>query len=184
MFKWHHQTTFLTLVGVSSLMVFSVTLFLAGYMSGQHVGYRVAQQKVAEVFPSSQAPVYVLNGVITELRPDAIVMEAQRVTANPLDDGPKMRTVMVGIDTVVRQVTLKEPKDLDAEAVVYSKQFQQAHDAGTAPPSAPLPYTIYAMEFGQLHVGDRVEVRSKSDLRLADQFTAESVYRHGSGQQQ
>ena len=123
MFKWHSQTIFLTLVGIACLAVFSVTLFGAGYTSGTHVGYQSAAQKVAEVFPSQQEPVYSLSGVITELRHDGVVIEAQRVTANPLDDGPKVRTVMVSNDTVIRQVTLKEPKDLDAKPLVYSAKL-------------------------------------------------------------
>lgn len=183
MFKWHHQTTFLTTVGVASLAVFSVTLFVAGFMSGRHIGYQGAANKVAEVFPRFEEPVYSLSGVVQEILPEAIVIEAQRLTANPLDDGPKVRTVLVAVDTIIRKVALKSPNQLNADAALYKQQLTAAQQTGAAAPSAPMPYTQFAMELSQLQRGDLVEVHSKSDIRTATEFGASEIYQKGSAQQ-
>ncbi len=170
-------------MGIACLAVFSVTLFVAGFMSGRHIGYRSAADKVAEVFPRFEEPVYSLSGVVQEVLPDAVVIEAQRLTANPLDDGPRMRKALVAVDTVIRKVSLKKPSDLSADALLYNQQLASARAGGAPAPSAPLPYTQFAMELGQIQSGDLVEVHSKSDIRTMSEFSASEIYQKGSAQE-
>lgn len=182
MFKWHQQTYFLLLVGCAALFVYSVTLFFSGYMSGQQVGYAAARQKVAEVFPAPTEPTYQLNGTIQEILPDSLVIDAQRVTANPLEDGPKVRTVTITNDTKLRHVKLKTPQQLDADAAVYSQKLEETYKQNAAAPAAPLPYELFAIEWSDLKQGDRVEVRSSTDVRTAATITATEIYRHPDAQ--
>ncbi len=149
-----HQTLFLLLISLASLMVFSVMLLSVGYYAGQVNAYSIARQKINSVFPSSNQPMVSLSGTVAGVDNGVLELDADPVSSNPLDPvAPKRRSVTIDGNTVMRELV-----------------FGSDPNGGTT-------YTQQALVAGDLAVGDRVVVNAADDIRMSGEFVATHVSR-------
>ncbi len=182
MFKWSSQTTFLLLVGVIALMVFSVTLFSVGFLAGQTIGAKravaTAQQKLESILPSAPAEVYSLSGTVKEVKENTVVIKSSPLSSNPFDDqGPKERAVKVGGTTVLQELHFKTAAQIQQDNAAYQAAMDAANKSGAELPTAPLPYRLTSLTLGDLVPGDLLVVNAKDNIRMSTEFEASEINR-------
>ena len=173
MFKWSSQTWFLTLVGIAGLIVLSVVFFSVGYLAGQTAGIETARARVANFFPSTPREAMVVSGAVLERKENALLIQADPVSANPLDpQGPVQRLVKIGDNTAMVQQSPKTSQEFDRENEAYRAALTKGE--AVAP---PLPYSEASLTINDFKAGDAIRARAESNIYFEKEFTAVEVSR-------
>ncbi len=142
----------------------------------QHLREQVAEAK--KLYPAPMGDMRSISGKITAVNGSRITLN--RMSANPFDDSPKTRTVIVGPDTKIIRLVPTDPKVLQQEEAAVREQqsgliYKGTSTAFATPFPLPMPLTEQTISRGELHAGDTIIVYAAANIRNSTSFTATRI---------
>lgn len=151
---------------------------------GTRKSYQAQLERAKQFFPT-MSDVRSLSGKVKSIGGNVVTVEIAPL-ANPFEEWPTLREVVVGKDTKIVKSGLKDPKEFAKEQEEYQRaiaQSQRQSNPAAAPgaqppavlPTPPLPFTEKEIAFKDLKVGDQVMVEAKDNIKLVSRFEATRI---------
>ncbi len=169
----------------SALKVLGVIILLAvvSFISWQigKVGNLGGTDNAGDSAPPAAVPggMRGFNGVVESVADASLTV---RVSSSvPLaSQGPAVRVVAVGGDTVIERLVQKDNATIQKEQAAFMKEIKKIQDAeaGSAAgtlPMPPEPFTRERISLKEIKAGDMVLVYADEDVTTAKQFTATRI---------
>jgi hypothetical protein len=156
------------------------------WRAGHDAAYAEAQKDLAAKLEMSgllpeAAPIFSLDGKVTEADGTSLAVEVPQINRNPLaENTPTVRRVTLaenGRVVVRRTLTPGEYAAAAAKFQAERDEFLKGMDTDNPgrPPSPPPAYMEETATFADLKVGDNITITSASDIRLATDIAADVI---------
>ena len=161
-------------MGASGMGIASVIGTGGGnYNTGYAAGIASAQRKLQDsgLIPKSPTEVMTISGTVKSVSTDRFVINANRISINPLDSqGPTERTIVVNDKTQITARISTPPAELTAAM----KLFQDNVKAGK-PGNPPMPFTEKAAKIDDIKISMVVTVTAAENIRDASTINATQI---------
>ena len=135
------------------------------------------QVEQAKKFFPSMPEMRNVSGVVKQVKDGSFVLQSDP-PANPFEDLPETREVIVGDKTAIIKLEQKDPAAYQKEIDMFQKEMESASkksSAGITPgslPTPPNPFKEVKLALKDLKEGERVTVEAKDDIKTAERFEA------------
>ncbi len=136
-------------------------------------------EKAKSFFPSSQE-VRLVSGTIKEVKESSIIIQVQD-SANPFDDTPRIREVLVRENTKIIKQTPKDQTVITKELESYQKSLQlvqqkiKVGEKNVVFPQPPSYFNEKEITLEDLNINDQVAVDADSNIKLSVKFEAAKI---------